>query len=382
MKPQSDLQKKFPLSPRKFWKKMLVVAWKLLLIALFVYIALGPVAFSMGAFLKENILGGLLSIAGSISLTLVVPFCIVLGIYALYVRSYIRRYLYAGEDMYLTIQKGVFTPSEIHVQYQKVQDVYVDQDILDRVFGIYDVHIASATAASGIEAHIDGVDKEAAEGLKRFLFDKFARPQQGGAQPAQTMAAPTPASASAPFSISEKISSVVYPLSGTWVTLQIFTRVIGSLALLALLAIPLSTVVAGFVSLYPVQMLFALVAFAVLVLAFHLIGFFLWKSNYSFDFTPEHIYFKSGVLSISEKHMPYSSIQDVTVRQGILERVFGLASVRIENATAPTVVRVGRGTRTIFPGIIILGVSLADAQKITGILKASVLGKNSAPYGL
>ena len=59
-------------------------------------------------------------------------------------------------------------PAQIHVQYGKIQDVYVDQDLLDRILGIYDVHISSATYSSGIEAHIDGVDKVGAEGLKNL----------------------------------------------------------------------------------------------------------------------------------------------------------------------------------------------------------------------
>ncbi len=81
--------------------------------------------------------------------------------------------------------------------------------------------------------------------------------------------------------------------------------------------------------------------------------------------------------------MPYSSIQDVTIRQGLIERMFGLASVLIENA-AQQQVYVGRNGRStaVFSGVIIQGLSLADANKITTILKTTVLGRSSGQYGL
>jgi len=46
----------------------------------------------------------------------------------------------------------------------------VDQDLLDRIFGLYDVHLSSATISSGMEAHIDGLEKQAAEGLRNILL--------------------------------------------------------------------------------------------------------------------------------------------------------------------------------------------------------------------
>lgn len=46
----------------------------------------------------------------------------------------------------------------------------VDQDLLDRIFGLYDVHLSSATISSGFEAHIDGVEKPAADGLRQLLL--------------------------------------------------------------------------------------------------------------------------------------------------------------------------------------------------------------------
>ena len=54
-----------------------------------------------------------------------------------------------------------------------MQDVYVDQDIFDRMFGLWDVHVSTATMMSGMEAHIDGVKRENAMKLREMLLQKI-----------------------------------------------------------------------------------------------------------------------------------------------------------------------------------------------------------------
>jgi putative membrane protein len=148
-------------------------------------------------------------------------YAIMISINAWYIKTYIHRYYYDCNDQFVTIKKGVFAPTEIHVQYQKIQDVYVDQDLLDRFMGIYDVHIASATVTSGIEAHIDGVDQPVAESIKNFMLAKI----QGGNIPAAGLQNPqgpqTPLPPQAPrpaprFESAQNISSRTYPISGAW----------------------------------------------------------------------------------------------------------------------------------------------------------------------
>lgn len=88
----------------------------------------------------------------------------------IYQRWYFAKYFYdLGKD-YIVIRKGVITPSEISMPYERVQDVYMNQDILDRIFGLFDVHLSTATSSSGMEAHIDGLEKDAAMGLKEELL--------------------------------------------------------------------------------------------------------------------------------------------------------------------------------------------------------------------
>ena len=135
MNPQSTLQQQFPLHRKKFYKKMFSFCVSSLvfsgMFSGFVTVAYLAITLPTGQHGIESpqIIKGV-----SIFLATTTFFFFLFTIpYGLYVRAYIRRYYYSGEDKYITIKKGVFTPAEIHVQYQKIQDVYVDQDIIDRI---------------------------------------------------------------------------------------------------------------------------------------------------------------------------------------------------------------------------------------------------------
>lgn len=90
-----------------------------------------------------------------------------------YETKYFDAYFYdVGKD-FLAIRKGWITPREIQMPYEKMQDVYLDQDILDRTFGLWDVHVSTATLMSGMEAHMDGVNRPNAEKIREMLLQKI-----------------------------------------------------------------------------------------------------------------------------------------------------------------------------------------------------------------
>lgn len=316
---------------------------------------------------------------GSIAIALgffMLFFLFVMGIYAWYFKTYIKRYYYSADKDFLTIKKNVFTPTEIHVQYQKIQDVYVDQDLIDRFFGLYDVHIASATVSSGIEAHIDGVEKEAAEGLKTFLLSSIrgggtsSASGQGAASSANVAeSAMTAVPTVKKLTLSEKISNVQYPLTTKWYWVSMLGIVFSNIFV---------SVIFGLwwggknEDLTMVNLYLAIGIFVVLTI-WRLITLAIWKGNYRFDFLEDYIYYKDGVFSLNERHMPYSSVQDVNVSQSIINRIFGLANVTILDATQ-VVIADSKGKEATPMGITIQGLSIEDAQKIAGTVKSSILG--------
>jgi putative membrane protein len=151
----SKTREQFPLSFKKIIKKTLAgtLVWVILLFFVWIFII-----SSLG--LKG--IAAIMIVFGLMILIVLITY--------FYQKWYFNVYFYDLTSDFIIIKKGPITPREITIPYERVQDVYVDQDILDRIFGLYDVHLSSATISSGMEAHIDGVEKPAADGLRQKLL--------------------------------------------------------------------------------------------------------------------------------------------------------------------------------------------------------------------
>ncbi len=97
------------------------------------------------------------------------------GVLWWYQTQYYEKYYYDLREDFLVIKKGVFAPRETTLPYEKLQDVYIDQDLLDRAFSLWDLHVSTATAASGWEAHIDGLNRENAERVRDLLLQRMKK---------------------------------------------------------------------------------------------------------------------------------------------------------------------------------------------------------------
>ena len=157
---QSKTRSQFPLSKKKIIKK--TIAYSIFWIILFLIST-----FSLVAYMVSSGFSGLLGIL----IILVGILLLIIWLTYLYQKWYFEVYFYDLTPDFVQIKKGPITPREITIPYERIQDVYVDQDLLDRIFGLYDVHISSATFSSGMAAHIDGVEKEAAQGLRGMLLE-------------------------------------------------------------------------------------------------------------------------------------------------------------------------------------------------------------------
>jgi len=167
----SPTREKYPLSPKKIIKKTItsMIAW-LFVLGFFVLMIGGMIAGIMADSNQDvaSILGAIFT-----SLFVFAFLFVILGILTyLYQRWYFAVYYYDIRDDYIVIKKGPIAPKEITIPWERIQDVYVDQDIFDRMFGLFDVHLSTATFTSGMQAHIDGVEQQAADGLRAVLLDK------------------------------------------------------------------------------------------------------------------------------------------------------------------------------------------------------------------
>lgn len=58
------------------------------------------------------------------------------------------------------------------------------------------------------------------------------------------------------------------------------------------------------------------------------------RENFHYSVEEDFMIFHQGVLTKQQKNLPYGVIQDVILSQDIVDKMFGLASVTIENASS------------------------------------------------
>ncbi len=260
------------------------------------------------------------------------------------------------------------------------------------MLGLYDVHLASATATSGMEAHIDGVDRATADSLKSFLLTHVTNANTPPpSSDIQQNASVAPSVSSTQFLQNQTVSSETYPISGAWLGQKIIGALLGS-AILGFF-VPLIIAIFPYPSNVPgptisLQATYGIssgeltgIGLAVFIVLFAFIALYsiLWRANYSFSFLPEYITMKTGIVTKREIHLAYRTVQDVVVSQTFFGRMFGIADVAIQNAAAGT----GMNTLASFSsGVTIPGQALSRANELSDIVKRVALTNNPNPTGL
>lgn len=157
------LKEKYPLEKRKPLKKTIESTWKFIFTIIFIVIF----SFSFFSQGKNIFPNSNLQITIYIFIGIFILLIILKYVYEVF---YMKYYFYDLIQKNLIIKKGVFSRNEITLPINRLQDVYVDQDILDRIFGLYDVHVSSATIISGNLSHIDGLNKENSDAIKNLIL--------------------------------------------------------------------------------------------------------------------------------------------------------------------------------------------------------------------
>ena len=156
----------FPLEKRKVVKKIFTGSVGLLVPAVF----LGALTLALKVFIKSD------SAAISAMTTVfffAVIFAVIMVLYVV-IREvcYFRNYFYDLKDDEVIIRKGFISRVELSLTYNKIQNVYVDQDVIDRSLALYDARLETAGLFSGTQAHIDGVSAANAAKLRGVLMEK------------------------------------------------------------------------------------------------------------------------------------------------------------------------------------------------------------------
>ena len=78
---------------------------------------------------------------------------------------------------------------------------------------------------------------------------------------------------------------------------------------------------------------FAYLIIFVIYTMFYIPLIILRRSNFHYTVEEKYLTVKQGVLNKQQRHIPYGVIQNVFVKQGLLDRLLSLASLAIENAS-------------------------------------------------
>lgn len=154
------LVSRIPLEERKPLKK--TVAAVFVLFILFVIICI------IALFAAQQILTQIL-FYGIVFLILIAIIKFVFEIF------YLKNYYYNFTEDCLLIRKGVLNITEVIIPFGRIQNVFVDQDIFDRLFGLWDVHVSTVTMHSMMEGHIDGLNAENAKTIAGLILEKIKK---------------------------------------------------------------------------------------------------------------------------------------------------------------------------------------------------------------
>ena len=124
----------------------------------------------------------------------------------------------------------------------------------------------------------------------------------------------------------EIITEKNYPVQGLWVFKSILGSLLGLIILVPYFWLSrFSESKDSEISLYiPIIIIFAI---------FHFVVTILRRATFHYSIEGQFLTLKQGILSKQQRHIPYGVIQNLFVKQDLFDRIFGLASLAIENAS-------------------------------------------------
>jgi len=235
------------------------------------------------------------------ALILIFPLMIIVFIYQIF---YFKSYFYDLSEGELVIKKGVLHRKETTIPLNKIQDVYLDQDILDRIFGLWDLHISTGSEVSGFEAHIDGVGEKDARIMRNILLKKTVFEE-------------------------ERVKEVYFPDKRGLIIMGFRSFFIISLLIIFILLFLLSS----FSSiLSPFLLILILLVFICL-----LILNFLEFNAIRYELRDEGVFIKRGFITPRESLLLYRNIQDVEETQDILDIFLGIKNLLVKTMSGLSV---------------------------------------------
>lgn len=339
-----------PLSPRKVVKKTLPTIFSASVLFFFLGVIMVIFNKAMGSDLGNSAVSDL-----SRYLPFILPifWIVICAISIGYEYFYYKLYFYNFEEDKAEIKKGVVAQATGIVRYGKIQNLYVDQDILDRIFGLYDVHYETAGETSTFYSHVDGLNMENSGKLVSFLKERI------GDNSVEKMkdAIATPIAEPVQFDDSlVMFSRDNIALSNKYLLGKAFTNagiLIVGLFFISTQIVEILNDIPDFKINWIYVSLLVLLAFLAMM-----VSSWLWLKFFDFEFKNSSLQIKKGIISKSSSYIYYNRIQNINVNQGFFDRILGTFYLGIETA----------GEGNVFSKFQIPALEKEDAKKLKDFL--------------
>lgn len=169
LEPRRQAQAAIAVFIYKFLIRILRAAWPILLVVLF--------RSNKEQSNTELLMNATVLIGGLISLGVSVV-------------AYFRYFFHLEEDQ-LVIQKGVFNRSLTKLPFERIQNLYIEQNVLHRILGVVSLRVDSA-GSSGHEVTIDALERGDAEAMRAYVLEQKQEGRQSTAKLGAAEAQPPP----------------------------------------------------------------------------------------------------------------------------------------------------------------------------------------------
>lgn len=231
--------------------------------------------------------------------------------------AYVRRYDYRITDDTFDISSGVFSRREREIPFERIQNVDIAQNVFQRAIGISEVRLETAGGGAS-EARLRYVSRGEATRLQEIISDR-KRGEQSEREPGATH--------DLLFELDQRELGILGVTSANF-------RLLGFLILA--LSVVASPVAAQQTSPRLAVLLFfgPLVAMGGLVLLWMVSGIQAVLRYYDFRLTRhgKELRYQRGLLQQYNGTIPLSKIQTLMIRENVLARSVGYASLVIETA--------------------------------------------------
>lgn len=188
--PQIITEKDYPI--KKMWLVKPLFPIIMVIIGYLLYFILVP-------FLERSYieLGGALDVAEQTAYQTKMTFyliiaAIIIPLYFIFIIFRRKMFHYSVEDNFLFLEQGILKKQQRHIPYGVIQNLFIKQDLFDRIFGIASLVIENASQGAGVlarkerqkkriemlgfsgnEVSIPGLANQDAEKLKQIILQKI-----------------------------------------------------------------------------------------------------------------------------------------------------------------------------------------------------------------